>query len=104
MAEYDQNILLDSEFTYQQYAPPVTPVTTITNIGDSVSIVTTINGATGPITLTSSIGFVFSGSAGGTVTMSVDNPALARSAMNAAESGANSDINSFSALTGNNSV
>lgn len=92
MAEYDQNILLDSEFTYQQYAPPVTPLAPITNIGGDVNIVTTVNGATGPITFTSPDGFAFSGSAGGNVSMTVDNPALARTALGAAASGINTDI------------
>lgn len=48
MAINDYNILLDSEFTYQQYAPPVTFPTSVTNVSGDVSIVTTINGATGP--------------------------------------------------------
>ena len=91
--EYELNILLDSEFTYQQYAPPVTAPTTITNVsGDVINIVTTINGATGPITFTSPDGYVFSGGVGGVVTMTVDNPALARTALGAAASGVNTDI------------
>jgi hypothetical protein len=45
--EYDQNILLDSEFTYQQYAPPVTFPTSVTNISGSVTIINTINGRGG---------------------------------------------------------
>lgn len=45
--EYDLNILLDSEFTYQQYAPPVTPSPSITNISSNVTIINTINGRGG---------------------------------------------------------
>lgn len=104
MAILDYNILLDSEFTYQQYAPPTEPSISITNLSGDVNIVTTINGATGPINLTSSIGYAFSGGPGGNVNMTVSNPALARSSINAAVSGANNDITSFSALTGNTGV
>lgn len=90
--EYDFNILLDSEFTYQQYAPPVTPVPSTTSISGIVNIVTTINGATGPITFSSPDGYAFSGGVGGNVSMTVDNPALARTALGAAQSGINTDI------------
>lgn len=106
MAIYDYNILLDSEFTYQQYAPPVTMPTNITNVSGDVTIVTNINGATGgTINFNgAAIGYLFTGNPGGVVTMSVSNPALARAAINAAVSGANNDITSFSALTGNTGV
>ena len=95
---YDQNILLDSEFTYQQYAAPVTFPTTITNIGGDTTIITTINGggggrATGPsITFTSSwSGVNFAGSAG-TITLEITNAASARAALGAAAAGINTDI------------
>lgn len=93
MAEYDQNILLDSEFTYQQYAAPVTPPPAITNVTGDTTIVTTINGAGGPnINFASSIGFAFTGGSGGTVNMTVSNAALVRSSIGAAASGINTDI------------
>lgn len=121
MAIQDYNILLDSEFTYQQYAAPVTLPSSITNISGDVTIINTINGggggqATGPtITISggnTGLNFIASGS---TIalegTLDVDNggtgattAAAARGNLGAAQSGANADINSFSALTGNTGV
>lgn len=47
MAIQDYNILLDAEFTYQQYAPPVSPFISTTNITGNVTIINTINGRGG---------------------------------------------------------
>ena len=107
MAEYDQNIQLDSDYTYQTYAPPITPIVSpITNIGD-VTVVTTINGggggqATGPaITLGSNWNGVNFVASAGSVNLDIQNAANARADLGAAKSGANDNINTFSALTGN---
>jgi len=89
--EYDSNLQLSSDFTAQQYTVTVPTSTTTINTGD-VNIVTTINGATGPINFTSPDGYSFSGSVGGVVTMTVSNPATARAALGAAKSGVNTDI------------
>lgn len=106
MAVYDNNILLDSEITYQQYQPPVITQTDITNITGDVTIITTINGggggqATGPtITLGSNwsgVNFIASGS---NLNIEITNAANARAALSAAKSGVNSDLTQFTALTG----
>lgn len=102
MATMDYNIQLDATFTEQEYAPPIIPITTITNVGDSTTIVTTVNGASGPnINLTSAIGYAFTGGAGGNVDMTVSNATTARSSISAAKSGTNADITSFTGLLGN---
>ncbi len=97
--EYDSNLQLSADFTAQQYSPPVPALPTNIITGD-VNIVTTINGATGPINFQSPDGYSFSGSVGGVVTMTVSNPATARAALGAAKSGVNSDLTQFTALTG----
>lgn len=113
---YDSNFQLDSEFTYQQYAPPVIPLTSITNISGNVTIINTINGRGGSnVTFsggTTGLDFGGSGSAfilEGTLVVAnggtgATTPAGARTSLGAAQSGANADINSFSALTGNGGV
>lgn len=97
----DENLPLTSDFTYQQYAPPVleSPVPIVE--GGTV-VITTINGATGPsITISGGVtGYSFNTS-GGTITLTVSSAATVRSSIGAAASGANADINSFTALTGN---
>jgi hypothetical protein len=99
----------DSTQFYYNQAVVLPPIPTInqTFTGDTTTVVTTINGngggqATGPaITLSGgSTGYDFTATAG-TVTLAVDNAATARTAISAAKSGANSDLTSFSTLTGN---
>lgn len=102
--EYDLNILLDSEFTYQQYAPPVAPSTSITNISGNVTIINTINGRGGSnVTFSGgTTGLDFGGTGADFIlegTLVVANggtgattPAGARSSLGAAESGVNTDI------------
>lgn len=104
-----ENFLLVEDYTYQQYSQPPAVSTTIT-VGDvTLAPVTTINGnsgqATGPtITISGgSTGYDFIASAGN-VTLTVSNAATVRTAISAAKSGANSDLTSFSALTGNGGV
>lgn len=105
----DENLPLTSDFTYQQYTPPTFPTTTFNITGDSTGSlpVTTINGggggqATGPsLTVTSTWNGVNFTAAQGTLTLEILNAANARTALGAAKSGANDDINTFSALTGN---
>ncbi len=89
---YDYNSYLGSDFTYQAYSqpPPPAPVPVI-NTG-TVNIVTTINGATGPINFSSPDGYSFTGGVGGNVVMTVSNPVTARAALGAAASGVNTDI------------
>lgn len=86
------NLPLNSDFTAQEYAPPVMPLP-ISTVEGGTTIVTTINGAGGPnINFVSAIGFAFSGGAGGNVIMTVSNAALVRSSIGAAASGVNTDI------------
>lgn len=101
----DANLQMDSQFTEQEYQFQAPSIISQTFIGDSTTIITTINGAGGPnINFSSSIGFSFTGGGGGTVTMVVSDAALVRTSIGAAKSGANSDLTSFSALTGNGGV
>lgn len=92
MSIYNENLQLDSDFTSQQYSqPPAQFIQPVVEGGNT--IVTNINGASGPnITLGSGIGFGFSGGAGGTINMVVTNAALVRSSIGAAASGVNTDI------------
>lgn len=95
---------LNATRIYYDQAIPLPPLAPVTNVftGDSITTVTTINGASGPnINIVSSIGFAFLGGAGGNVVMSVSNAATVRSSISAAKSGSNSDITDFTALTGN---
>ncbi len=105
----DENFLLVEDYTYQQYSQPPAVTTNIT-IGDAtLAPVTTVNGnsgqATGPtITISGgSTGYNFNASAGA-VTLVVGNATTVRTSISAAQSGANADINTFSALTGNGGV
>lgn len=109
---YDSNFQLDSEFTYQQYAPPAIPLTSITNISGNVTIINTINGRGGSnVTFsggTTGLDFGGTGSAfilEGTLVVAnggtgATTAAGARANLSAAESGANSDLNTLTALTG----
>lgn len=108
MASGDEyNSDLDPYQVYYNWAVPLPQPTVTTNVieGDT-TIITTINGnsgqATGPaITLSGgSTGYEFNATAG-TVTLTVDNAATARSSISAAKSGSNSDITDFAGLTGN---
>jgi len=105
----DENFGLVSDYTYQQYSPPLITAS-ITNIaGDTTTVINTINGnsgqATGPtITLSGgATGYEFIAGMG-LVTLAVANAATVRASISAAQSGTNSDITSFTALTGNGSV
>lgn len=89
---YGQNAQLDNDFTYLQNSqPPPALIQPVVEGGNTV--VTTINGASGPnINLESSIGFSFTGGAGGNINMTVSNAALVRTSIGAAASGINTDI------------
>lgn len=95
---YEPNILLNNEFTYQQYAAPVSFPTTINNVTGDTTIINTINGggggkASGPsVTFTSSWGGVNFVASGNTITLAITNPTTARAALGAAKSGVNTDI------------
>ncbi len=103
MSYYDEFLQLNSDYTYAEnypnlVQPPVTNVFT----GDVSTVVTTINGASGPvinITAAPSTGSEFNG-----VVLQVANAATVRTSISAAKSGVNSDITSFTALTGNTGV
>ncbi len=103
MSYYDEFLQLNSDYTYAEnypnlVQPPVTNVFT----GDVSTVVTTINGASGPvinITAAPSTGYEFNG-----VVLQVANAATVRTSISAAKSGVNSDITSFTALTGNTGV
>lgn len=108
---YQDYLGLNSDYVYSaEYAQPVfAPV--ITNVLGG-SVVTTINGASGPnINLASSVGFLFTGAPNGNITMSgtlllanggtgATSAVGARSNLGAAESGVNGDITMFTALSG----
>lgn len=94
------NLQLNSDFTAQEYSGQQQTFGPAP-IPGSVSI-TSINSVTGP-TIDfdgSGIGFLFS-PAGSTIILSVSNAPTARTALGAAKSGANDNINTFTALTGN---
>lgn len=108
----DYNILLNSQVTYDQYAAPVTLPPSITNISGNVTIINTINGRGGSnVTFSGgTTGLNFGGTGADFIlegTLVVANggtgattPAGARGNLGAAESGANSDLNTLAALTG----
>jgi len=97
---YDTNLQLDSDYTYSTNYPNLVqpPITNIFT-GDVNTVVTTVNGASGPnidITAAPSTGYEFNG-----VVFQVQNAATVRSSISAAQSGINGDITKFTALTGN---
>ena len=103
MASFDIfNIDTDPPTQYTQYDVPQASIVTQTFMGDTTTIVNNINGASGPnINLNgAAIGVAFTGSSGGNVTMSISNATTFRTAISAAKSGVNSDLNQFTALTG----
>jgi hypothetical protein len=88
------NVELEPQQIYYNYAIPLPPTTTITNIdGTTSTVVVNINGASGPsITISAgSTGYEFNTS-GSTITLVVDNAATVRSSISAAKSGINTDI------------
>ena len=95
-----EDFTTDPDQIYQQYENQVTqnfipqdlPVTAVTNINGAAGPNVTFNGT--------AAGFSFS-PAGNEVIFSVSNAATARTALGAAKSGANDNINTFTALTGN---
>lgn len=106
---------LDSDYTRQEYITPVI-VPQVTNV-EGGTIITTINGggggqASGPnVTFSGGITGLNFAASGNTITLSgtlaigsggtgATTAAGARTNLGAAKSGANSDINTFSALTG----
>lgn len=106
MAAYDDNLALNNDYTAETYTAPVIAVTPITVEGAAAPVVT-INGnsgggANGPAVSFSGgvTGYEFVAT-GSSVTLTVNNAATIRSSIGAAASGANADINTFSALTGN---
>lgn len=108
---------LNSDYTYQEYSPPLAGFSNITNVTGPVTIITTINGGgggqvTGPnVTISGgTTGLTFVGS-GATLAMSgtlvVANggtgsatAAGARTNLGAAKSGVNADISMFTGLSG----
>jgi hypothetical protein len=98
------NIDVDAAQIYQQYAPPP-PVPIIPVVEGGAAPVVTINGNSGNVTGPSvtfsggSTGYAFAGS-GNAITLTVANATTVRASIGAAASGANADINTFSALTG----
>lgn len=94
MASTDMfNIDTDPPSQYTQYDVPQPPFIPPTIIGENTTIVTTINGASGPnVNFTSTIGYEFTGNAGGGVVMSVSDATLARTSIGAAGAGVNTDI------------
>lgn len=108
---FDSYAELNNDITYLANNPVLIqpPVTNVFS-GDVTTIITTINGnsgggASGPSVTFSggSTGYSFNAS-GQAITLQVANAATARTSIGAAASGANADINSFSALTGNTGV
>lgn len=101
MADQDNNLQLNSDFTDSEYGGRSQQVFAPAQLPGTITI-TSINGATGPTVNFdgSGIGFSFS-PAGSSIVLSVSNATTARGALGAAKSGANADINSFTALTGN---
>ena len=89
----DANLQLDAQFTEQEYQFQSPSIITQTFIGDSTTIITTINGAGGPsITISAGVtGYTFNTS-GGTITLAVSSAATVRSSIGAAASGVNTDI------------
>lgn len=100
----EYNLQLDSDFTQQEYAPPVVPLASTVNIGGNVTIINTINGRGGSnVTFsggTTGLNYGGTGSAyilegtlveanGGT---GATTPAGARANLGAAASGVNTDI------------
>ncbi len=95
MADFTlDNVDVAPNAQYIQYDVPQVSTIEQTFTGDSITIVTSINGASGgKITFEgSAIGVAFTGSQGGVVTMSISNAALFRTSISAAASGVNSDI------------
>ncbi len=73
----DANLQMDAQFTEQEYQFQAPSIISQTFVGDSATIVTTVNGASGPnINLVSSIGYAFTGGAGGNVNMTVSDAAI----------------------------
>jgi len=102
----DTNIDTNPPLIYTQYDVPQTVNESITNISGDTTIINTINGnsgkASGPTVTISggSTGYDFVAS-GNTIALTVGNAATVRTSIGAAASGANGDITSFTALTGN---
>lgn len=100
---YGDYLGLNSDYTYQEYQTP-SLVPSITNVEGATTVVTTINGAAGSnINFVSSIGLTFTGGVGGNVTVGgvvivagggtgATTPAGARTNLEAAKSGINTDI------------
>lgn len=104
MALYDDNLQIQPDFTYQQYSQPPSPTIAPTVVQGSAPVVT-INGnsgnATGPtVTVSGGLtGYSFNAS-GNALTLTVANPTTVRTSISAAKSGVNSDLTSFTTLTG----
>lgn len=100
----ETNIDTNPPLVYQYYSPPVPP-TIAPPVEGSTAVVVNVNGASGPAIIISGglTGYAFSTS-GSTIALTVANAATVRSSIGAAASGANADINTFSALTGNGGV
>lgn len=88
MADYDQNLQLDANFTDQEYAAPVQQFSNTTIEGGAAPVFT-INGASGPAVDFNggTTGYAYTGT-----TLTVANAATVRSSISAAKSGVNTDI------------
>ena len=101
------NIDTDPPTQYTQYDVPQAVNISQTFLGNTTTVVNTINGggggqATGP-TITfggGSTGYTFDAT-GNSVNLVLSSAATVRTSISAAKSGVNSDITSFTALTGN---
>lgn len=108
MADYNlDNPDLESTQLYYNYGVPLPIITTSpTAVPGDVTVINTINGggggqATGPtITLGSNWSGVNFIASAGTVNIEITNAANARTALEAAKSGVNSDLTQFTVLTG----
>jgi hypothetical protein len=97
MSTYDQNLVLNSEYTYDTYQSATAPIIAPTVEGGT-TVITTINGggggqATGPsITIGSNWAGVNFIANGNNLNLDIQNATVARGALGAAASGVNTDI------------
>lgn len=102
----NENLQLNNEFTYSNYGVPPAATVIAPVVPGGIAPVVTIKGnsgagASGPnVNFTGgATGYTFV-AAGTDITLTVSSGATIRTAISAAKSGANADLNTFSALTG----